>query len=111
MMEKRHFQTSNWTNMAYLSFLNPQITKMTHWSVRSPPFMQVATPTSSLANLLALQNWSPSLKLAVLMQIAFLSMIAQMASATVNPAFVPLSAAFEITPVQASYELAVYVSI
>lgn len=32
-----------------------------------------------------------------------------MSSAVANPAFVPLAAAFRITPVQASYELAVYV--
>lgn len=34
-----------------------------------------------------------------------------MSSAVANPAFVPIAAAFHITPVQASYELAVYVSI
>lgn len=33
-----------------------------------------------------------------------------MSSAVANPAFVPLSAAFNISTVQASYELAVYVS-
>ncbi|KIW73022.1 hypothetical protein PV04_01177 [Phialophora macrospora] len=54
-------------------------------------------------------NWSPSLKLFVLLQVSFLAFLGPMAGAIVNPAFVPLSKEFDITVVQASYELTVYI--
>ncbi|KAK5239187.1 hypothetical protein LTR40_014762, partial [Exophiala xenobiotica] len=54
-------------------------------------------------------NWSPSLKLFVLLQVSFLAFLGPMAGAIVNPAFVPLSKEFDITIVQASYELTVYI--
>ncbi|OCT53997.1 MFS general substrate transporter [Cladophialophora carrionii] len=54
-------------------------------------------------------NWSPSLKLFVLLQVSFLAFLGPMAGAIVNPAFVPLSKEFNITVVQASYELTVYI--
>ena len=56
-----------------------------------------------------LKNWSPMLKLFVALQISWLACLGPMASAVINPAFVPLSKAFKITTVQASYELTVYV--
>lgn len=64
-----------------------------------------------VANSREYQNWSPRLKLAVLLQISLLSLVGPMAAAVVNPAFVAMSAAFNITAVQASYELAVYVCV
>ncbi|KAK6074151.1 hypothetical protein SCUP234_08030 [Seiridium cupressi] len=54
-------------------------------------------------------NWSPSLKLFVLLQVSWLAFLGQMAAAIINPAFVPLSKEFDITVVQASYELTVYI--
>lgn len=55
------------------------------------------------------QNWSSSLKLFVLLQVSFLAFLGPMAGAIVNPAFIPLSKQFNITVVQASYELTVYI--
>ncbi|KAK6382786.1 hypothetical protein LTS17_003455 [Exophiala oligosperma] len=54
-------------------------------------------------------NWSPMLKLFVLLQVSWLSFLGPMAGAIVNPAFVPLSKQFNITVVEASYELTVYI--
>lgn len=101
--------------MACLSSLNHQNTKMTPWSVcyclLKPPPPKKRSLEGHLAFAdLRLQNWSPRLKLAVLLQISLLSLVGPMASAVANPAFVSLGAAFDITAVQASYELAVYVS-
>ncbi|KAK8101441.1 MFS general substrate transporter [Apiospora kogelbergensis] len=53
-------------------------------------------------------NWPKPLKLAVLLQASLLTLMGTMGAATINPAFVPLAAAFHITPVQASYELTVW---
>lgn len=49
------------------------------------------------------------LKLFVALQISWLACIGPMSSAVINPAFVPLSKAFDLTTVQASYELTVYI--
>lgn len=54
------------------------------------------------------QNWHPALKLAVCLQVSFLAFIGPMSSATPNPTFVTLGRAFDNTPVQASYQLVVY---
>lgn len=54
------------------------------------------------------QNWSPSLKLFVLLQVSWLAFLGFMGGAIINPAFVPLGRAFDITVVEASYELTVY---
>ena len=48
-------------------------------------------------------------KLAICLQISWLACLVPMASAVINPAFVPLGKAFHITTVEASYELTVYV--
>ncbi|KAH8898231.1 MFS general substrate transporter [Thozetella sp. PMI_491] len=53
-------------------------------------------------------NWSRPLKVAICLQMAFLALLGPMASAVINPAFVPLGKAFGLTPVQASYELTVF---
>ncbi|KAI0185826.1 major facilitator superfamily domain-containing protein [Xylaria flabelliformis] len=53
-------------------------------------------------------NWSPALKFAVCIQVSFLAFLGPLASAVINPAFVPLAEAFRITPVEASYELTVF---
>ncbi|KAK6197763.1 hypothetical protein LQW54_010601 [Pestalotiopsis sp. IQ-011] len=55
------------------------------------------------------QNWSPALKLLVLLQVSWLAFLGPMAAAVINPAFVPLSNEFGITVVEASYELTVYI--
>ncbi|KAG6361803.1 hypothetical protein INS49_010032 [Diaporthe citri] len=75
----------------------------------------VATKTDANASDLRLirnsnlgQNWHPALKLAVCLQVSILALLGPMASATPNPAFVTLGRAFGITPVQASYQLVVY---
>lgn len=47
--------------------------------------------------------------MAVLLQVSWLAFLGPLAAAVVNPAFVPLSKAFNITVVQASYELTVYI--
>lgn len=54
-------------------------------------------------------NWSPTLKLLVALQVSWLAFLGPMASAVANPAFVLLGAAFDITPVEASYSLTVYI--
>ncbi|ETS83221.1 hypothetical protein PFICI_05097 [Pestalotiopsis fici W106-1] len=54
-------------------------------------------------------NWSPYLKLLVLLQVSWLAFLGPLAAAVINPAFVPLSNEFGITPVQATYELTVYI--
>ncbi|KAJ3573898.1 hypothetical protein NPX13_g4540 [Xylaria arbuscula] len=53
-------------------------------------------------------NWSPALKFAICIQASLLAFIAPLASAVINPAFVQLADSFAITPVQASYELTVF---
>ncbi|KAI0810212.1 MFS general substrate transporter [Xylaria sp. FL0064] len=53
-------------------------------------------------------NWSPALKFAICIQASFLAFIGPLASAVINPVFVQLAEAFAITPVQASYELTVF---
>ncbi|KAI0402498.1 MFS general substrate transporter [Xylaria palmicola] len=53
-------------------------------------------------------NWSPAFKFAICLQASLLAFIAPLASAVINPAFVPLAEAFGITPVAASYELTVF---
>ncbi|KAI1193310.1 MFS general substrate transporter [Nemania serpens] len=53
-------------------------------------------------------NWSPALKFAICAQVSFLSFIGPLASAAANPALVQLADAFDITPVEASYELTVF---
>ncbi|KAL2272570.1 hypothetical protein FJTKL_06290 [Diaporthe vaccinii] len=54
-------------------------------------------------------NWSPALKLSVLLQVSLLAMLGPMSAAVINPAFVPLGRAFGNTPVEASYELTIYI--
>ena len=49
------------------------------------------------------------MKRLVLFQISFLAFLGPMGSAVANPAIVPISKSFSITPVQASYELTVYI--
>lgn len=56
-----------------------------------------------------MQNWPRWLKLAVVLQVSWLAFLGPMSSAVANPAFVPLSKAFNITTVQASYELTMYI--
>ena len=56
----------------------------------------------------ARQNWSPTLKLLILTQVSCLAFLGPFGSAVVNPAFVPLGKAFNISTVQASYQLTVY---
>ncbi|KAK6849387.1 hypothetical protein PG995_013220 [Apiospora arundinis] len=53
-------------------------------------------------------NWSKALKLGILLQASLLTLMGIMGAAIINPAFVPLAAAFHITPVEASYELTVW---
>ena len=55
-----------------------------------------------------LQNWSIGLKVGICLQVSMLALLGPFGSAVINPAFVPLGKAFGITPVQASYELTVY---
>ncbi|KAK8001709.1 hypothetical protein PG991_013931 [Apiospora marii] len=54
-------------------------------------------------------NWPPLVKHGILLQVSLLTLMGTIGSATINPAFVPLAAAFGITPVQASYELTVWI--
>ena len=54
-------------------------------------------------------NWPKWLKVAICLQVSWMAMLGPMGSAIVNPAFVPLSVAFDVTVVQASYELTVYI--
>ncbi|KAF2114567.1 major facilitator superfamily domain-containing protein [Lophiotrema nucula] len=54
-------------------------------------------------------NWSPTLKFFVALQVSWLAFLGPMSSAVANPAFVLLGRAFDITPVQASYSLTVYI--
>lgn len=49
------------------------------------------------------------LKIFILLQVSWLAFLGPMAGAIVNPAFIPLSKEFDITVVQASYELTVYI--
>ncbi len=55
------------------------------------------------------QNWSTGLKLLVVLQISWLSFLGPMSAAVANPAFVPLAEAFDISVVEASYELTMYI--
>ncbi|KAK8067268.1 hypothetical protein PG997_014015 [Apiospora hydei] len=54
-------------------------------------------------------NWPPLVKHGILLQVSLLTLMGTIGAATINPAFVPLAAAFGITPVQASYELTVWI--
>ena len=54
-------------------------------------------------------NWSPTLKLLVVLQVSWLAFLGPMSAAVANPAFVPLSKAFDISIVEASYELTMYI--
>ncbi|KAK7955221.1 hypothetical protein PG988_015915 [Apiospora saccharicola] len=54
-------------------------------------------------------NWPPLVKHGILLQASLLTLMGTIGAATINPAFVPLAAAFRITPVQASYELTVWI--
>jgi hypothetical protein len=54
-------------------------------------------------------NWSTGLKLAVVLQVSWLAFLGPMSAAVANPAFVPLSEAFDISVVEASYELTMYI--
>lgn len=54
-------------------------------------------------------NWSPMMKLLVVLQVSWLAFLGPMSAVVANPAFVPLSKAFDITIVEASYELTMYI--
>ncbi|KAH8811170.1 major facilitator superfamily domain-containing protein [Xylogone sp. PMI_703] len=54
-------------------------------------------------------NWSSAMKLLVVLQVSWLAFLGPMAAAVANPAFVPLSKAFDLTVVEASYELTMYI--
>ncbi|KAK8137543.1 hypothetical protein PG984_003036 [Apiospora sp. TS-2023a] len=54
-------------------------------------------------------NWPAMVKHGILLQVSLLTLMGTIGAATINPAFVPLAAAFHITPVQASYELTVWI--
>ncbi|KAK8017760.1 hypothetical protein PG993_014086 [Apiospora rasikravindrae] len=54
-------------------------------------------------------NWPALVKHGILLQVSLLTLLGTIGAATINPAFVPLAAAFDITPVQASYELTVWI--
>jgi MFS family permease len=54
-------------------------------------------------------NWSPALKLAVVLQVSWLAFLGPMAAAVANPAFVVIGRAFSITTVEASYSLTMYI--
>ncbi|OBT70704.1 hypothetical protein VF21_10253 [Pseudogymnoascus sp. 05NY08] len=54
-------------------------------------------------------NWSPALKLLVVLQVSWLALLGPMGSAVINPAFVSLAKNFKITTVQASYKLTVFI--
>lgn len=77
------------------------------------PSSQKNDPLVSRTNLLQTKligkNWSPWLKFLVLMQVSFLAMLGPMGSAVANPAFVLIGKAFNVTVVQASYILMVYI--
>ena len=59
---------------------------------------------------MSMQNWPLSSKLLVVFQVSWLAFLGPMSAAVPNPAFVPLSEAFDITIVQASYELTMYIA-
>lgn len=48
------------------------------------------------------------LKLAICLQVSFLAFIGPLAGSVINPAFIPLAESFGITPIQASYQLTVF---
>ncbi|GAD96993.1 hypothetical protein BC1G_00314 [Paecilomyces variotii No. 5] len=48
-------------------------------------------------------NWSPWMKLAVLLQVSFLGLLGPFAQGCINSAFIPLSEAMGVTVTQASY--------
>lgn len=56
-----------------------------------------------------IKNWPYAIKILVVLQISWLAFLGPFGSAVANPAFVPLSKAFDITVVQASYELTIYI--
>ncbi|EJD51127.1 MFS general substrate transporter [Auricularia subglabra TFB-10046 SS5] len=56
-------------------------------------------------------NWPQWLKYLILLQVSLLALLGQFSSAAVNPAFVDLAHAFEITTVQASYQTTVAIAL
>ncbi|KAF2730876.1 MFS general substrate transporter [Polyplosphaeria fusca] len=54
-------------------------------------------------------NWSPLVKLAVVLQVSWLAFLGPMSAAVANPAFVVIGRAFDITVVEASYSLTVFI--
>jgi hypothetical protein len=70
---------------------------------KDDPLVDCSLINDSIAGANNLQNWSPWLKIAVALQISWLAALGPLGSGVINPAFVPLSKAFGITPVQASY--------
>lgn len=55
------------------------------------------------------QNWSPALKLCVVLQVSWLAFLGPMSAAVANPAFLTLAEAFDISVVEASYSLTMYI--
>lgn len=82
---------------------DPLVCSSTRLQIPFFPFA-VSVPLTRLT-----QNWPIARKLSVLLQISFLALLGPMSAAVINPAFVPLGEAFDITTVEASYELTVYV--
>ena len=56
-----------------------------------------------------MKNWSRAIKVLVVLQVSWLAFLGPMSAAVANPAFVPLSEAFNISIVEASYELTMYI--
>lgn len=54
-------------------------------------------------------NWSPMLKLAVVLQVSWLAFLGPLSAAVANPAFVVIGKAFDISVVEASYSLTMYI--
>ena len=54
-------------------------------------------------------NWSPYMKLAVVLQVSWLAFLGPMSAAVANPAFVVIGRAFDISTVEASYSLTMYI--
>ena len=75
---------------------------------KDDPLVSSASDSQSRSVSKFSQNWHPALKLAVCLQVSLLALLGPMAAATPNPAFVTLGRAFGNTPVQASYQLVVY---
>ena len=54
-------------------------------------------------------DWSPVMKLLVMLQVSWLAFVGPMSAAVANPAFVPLNKAFSLTIIKASYEHTMYI--